>query len=200
MAAACGCADSSSGGFMAREVTNPAPPAAAAASEYKTFAELSHGSVVAGSEVEFDDEEEKKVEERTPVAPPVKARRSPASGDDEKLSFATSAFNHSVAASGTTVMHSNTAVQLQGRLYSDEDFLSEVAATPLHVDPPGSKVRSDRESHGTPIQFCHSHLFLINDTGRTEVDQEKEWRKEELGGRSSQDGQGEVYYGVEHSQ
>jgi hypothetical protein len=186
MAVACGCADPNAGGYMANQVTR-VPSFGAIAPVRGSSMVVSKDAVdfeVASSTVNnvVDVLEEKKTEEsegRNRHSPPDQARMqfnkaatrqsSAASHLSEEFaqSVAVSAYAQSVAASQTTVMHTNLSRQmLRGTM--DDDWSTSKAES---LDPPGEKVRTDRSI----LSGCQAWSFASNKMLR--CDQSTAWYK-----------------------
>lgn len=169
MAVACGCADPNAGGFMANQVTRV--PSVGVASV--------HGNnIISEDAVEFDvasstandglteHVEEKKVEEieerahdilkDAPTQNSKSSRQNSYSSrlsEDFSQSNAASAYAMSVAASNTTVMHTNMS-RPSPRGYSEDDW-SKASTS----DPPGEMVREGSPKLSVLLgRQSHAHL------------------------------------------
>ena len=116
MAAAFGCHDPTSGGFVAAEATDKTPHAAM---NGLSLEEKKEDGVAAGAH--------RSVPKTAPGVDVVtSSNNSRYSVDefstDQAQSVAASGYAQSVAASGTTVMHNNKSVQSKQRLFADDDW------------------------------------------------------------------------------
>lgn len=104
MAAAFGCHDPTSGGFVAAEATEKTPHAAMG---------------------ELNLEEKKEDLASAPQAPQKESFTGRYPSDDQAPSVAASAYAQSVAASGTTVMHNNKSGMVKPRLFAGDDWATD---------------------------------------------------------------------------
>jgi hypothetical protein len=166
MAVACGCADPNPGGYMANQVTR-VPPGGAIAPVRGSSMVVSNDAIdfeVSSSTVNnvTDMMEEKKIEDseerernqqhshpRGHVIRPAMRQSSVASHLSEEFeqSVAVSAYAQSVAASNTTVMHTNITKSSSSRGNLDDDWSTSKAES---LDPPGEKVSMSEVHRSLP--------------------------------------------------
>lgn len=154
MAVACGCADPSAGGFMANEVTKSSRRTSALPDE--RLVDDQNELIITGK----DMAEEKKVDEIEirDKEPPRDAPRHPRTirqnshssqrteDGDVAHSVAASGYSMSVAASGTTVLHNNSALGSLPRQRQD-DWSYQSKDSSNGSDPPGNKVSDSWMDH-----------------------------------------------------